>query len=479
MKYFIFLAVAFHYFASNNAQGVGTMTTETQPKFVFQSCTGKDSCKPVDGTVTVDANWRWTHDKQGKNCYTGNTWDSTLCPDGATCAKNCVLDGADYKSTYGVTSDKDGASLTLNFVTNGAYSKNIGSRLYALASDGNYQMFSLKNKRFSFTVDVSNLPCGLNGALYFSRMKKDGGKSETNLAASKYGTGYCDAQCPTDIKWINGKANSEGWKAAPNDPGKNTGNGDMGSCCPEFDVWEANSVSQAFTPHPCKDIEPTVCIKDECGNNPDGSGRYSSSCDKDGCDFASYRWGAKEFYGKDKKVDTSSPFTVHTDFVTKDGTDKGELIEIRRSYVQKGNTIQNEAVTLKELDKPFDSITDEFCDATKKLTKDTNDFQAKGGMKTMSKAVEEMVLVFSIWDDQMAEMQWLDSNYPTDKTGPGVERGTCKSGEGKPETVRSKHAGASVTFSDVKIGPIESTGNSTIQAKGKRAKRCTAGHKVN
>ena len=28
-------------------------------------------------------------------------------------------------------------------------------------------MFPLKNKEFTFDVDVSALPCGLNGALYF------------------------------------------------------------------------------------------------------------------------------------------------------------------------------------------------------------------------------------------------------------------------------------------------------------------------
>jgi cellulose 1,4-beta-cellobiosidase len=36
-------------------------------------------------------------------------------------------------------------------------------------------MFKLKNKEFTFTVDVSNMPCGLNGALYFVEMPEDGG----------------------------------------------------------------------------------------------------------------------------------------------------------------------------------------------------------------------------------------------------------------------------------------------------------------
>ena len=57
-------------------------------------------------------------------------------------------------------------------------------------------MFKLLNKEFSFDVDVSRLPCGLNGALYFVQMDHDGGMSRfpSNKAGAKYGTGYCDAQ---------------------------------------------------------------------------------------------------------------------------------------------------------------------------------------------------------------------------------------------------------------------------------------------
>ena len=64
-----------------------------------------------------------------------------------------------------------------------------------LNTNSTYQMFKLKNKEFTFTVDVSNMPCGLNGALYFVEMPEDGGMSEfpTDKAGAAYGTGYCDA----------------------------------------------------------------------------------------------------------------------------------------------------------------------------------------------------------------------------------------------------------------------------------------------
>jgi hypothetical protein len=71
------------------------------------------------------------------------------------------------------------------------------------------QMFKFTgNQEFTFDVDLSNLPCGFNGALYFVSMDADGGMSKysTNKAGAKYGTGYCDAQCPRDLKFINGEA---------------------------------------------------------------------------------------------------------------------------------------------------------------------------------------------------------------------------------------------------------------------------------
>jgi cellulose 1,4-beta-cellobiosidase len=78
-------------------------------------------------------------------------------------------------------------------------------------------MFQLKNREFAMEVDVSQLPCGLNGAVYFIQMDPDGGMSAhpNNKAGAKYGTGYCDAQCPHDMKWIYGEANVEVSKCRP------------------------------------------------------------------------------------------------------------------------------------------------------------------------------------------------------------------------------------------------------------------------
>jgi cellulose 1,4-beta-cellobiosidase len=148
----------------------------------WQTCTGTGgtSCTTKSASITLDANWRWLHVTSGyTNCYDGNAWNATSCPDGATCAKNCAVDGADYSGTYGIsTSGK------------GSYSTNIGSRTYLMESDTKYQMFNLIGKEFTFDVDTSKLPCGLNGAMYTVEMAADGGMGKgNNKAGAKFGTG--------------------------------------------------------------------------------------------------------------------------------------------------------------------------------------------------------------------------------------------------------------------------------------------------
>jgi cellulose 1,4-beta-cellobiosidase len=318
-------------------------------------------------------------------------------------------------------------------------------------------MFNLNNQEFTFDVDMSNLPCGLNGALYFVQMDKDGGKSKysANKAGAKYGTGYCDTQCPHDIKFINGAANVLDW--APSDNDVNAGSGKYGACCNEMDIWEANNMAAALTPHVCSGSGgQTQCEGTDCG---DGDERYDGICDKDGCDFNSFRMGDTSFLGKGKTVDTGSKITVVTQFLTANNSTSGALSEIRRLYVQNGKVIANSKTAVEGMDA-YDSITDDFCAAQKEAFGDTNSFAERGGLAAMGKAFQAgMVLVMSIWDDHTAHMLWLDSDYPLDKDAstPGVSRGECSTDSGAPEDVESANANAKVTFSNIKYGPIGST----------------------
>ncbi|KAK7037523.1 Exoglucanase [Paramarasmius palmivorus] len=437
-------------------QQVGTLTAETHPGLSWQECSEGGSCSTKQASVVLDSNWRWTHSTSGStNCYTGNQWDSSLCPDGVTCAQNCAVDGADYSGTYGITTS--GNQLNLKFVTNGPYSTNIGSRVYLMdESDSQYQIFNLLNREFTFDVDMSSLPCGLNGALYFVEMDADGGLGGNNKAGAKYGTGYCDTQCPHDIKFIGGDANSEGW--TPSESDENAGNGNYGACCHEMDIWEANSISTAYTPHICQGLSGGQyrCEGTECG---DGDNRYGGICDKDGCDFNSFRLGEKEFLGPGKTVDTNSKITVVTQFLTENNSTTGTLSEIRRLYVQNGQVIQNSKVNVPGVDA-YDSISDQFCADQKAAFGDNTYFVTKGGMANMGESLGRgHVLVMSIWADHAARMLWLDSDYPLDKdpSEPGVSRGTCSRDSGNPDDVVANHPDATVHFSNIKFGPIGST----------------------
>ena len=243
-------------------------------------------------------------------------------------------------------------------------------------------------------------------------MPADGGVSATNKAGTKYGTGYCDAQCPKDIKFVNGKANSDGWTPSSNNA--NTGSGKTGTCCngtlfeefslssyntrltpnAEMDIWEANKISNAVTPHVCVPGN-SACTSDEtCGS---GAGnRYKGYCDKDGCDYNPFRMGNQSFYGPGKTIDTTKPVTVVTQFITSDNTASGDLVEIRRKYVQGGKVFDQPTSNVAGVSG--NSITDTFCKNQKTVFGDTNHFAQQGGLKGMGAAFDKgMVLVMSLW----------------------------------------------------------------------------------
>jgi len=446
------------------AQQAGHTEQEGNPTIILKECTNAGGCTSQRKKVVLDANWRWVHSTSGfDNCYTGDTWDSQLCPDPVTCAKNCALEGvsaAKYESTYGITNIDGG--FKIRFVTEHQHGTNVGARLYMLDEDDKYMMFYLKNREFSIDIDVSNIQCGMNGAMYFVEMDQDGGKGRgQNQAGAKFGTGYCDAQCPHDIKFIDGEANVLDWKPNPKDKSNNMGVGHHGSCCAEMDIWEANSMANAYTPHPCNIDGQLKCEGTACGDNDKGE-RYEGVCDKDGCDINPFRMGNTTFYGRGPgfAVDTTRPMTVVTQFITEDGTDTGRLSEIRRFYVQDKRVIHSPPTVLLGHDD-HDSITDGFCTEKKTLFGDVNDYEAKGGTAGMGESLDRgHVMALSLWDDVDVNMLWLDSCYPLDKpcSAPGVHRGQCPGGESStPSYVREKFPDGWTSFANAAIGEIGST----------------------
>ena len=269
--------------------------------------------------LVMDANWRWLHiNNDYTNCFDG-TWQC-----GTNC-DNCVLEGisaTQYATTYGVTQIDD--KIELQFVTG----NNVGSRLYVLKNN-KYWFPDLLNKQISIDMDISELPCSLNSAVYLVQV------NSTDL--DTLGVGYGDAQCPTDIKYFyNGKTNINNAQI----------------CATEIDLIETNSEALAWTLHPCD------------GNN----------CDKNGADANSYRQKYPNFYGPGKIIDTTKPITVITQFIG------DPLTEVKRYYKQNNKIIEH----------PAGSLTSDSIKKWKELQNEPNTFEQCGGFDSLTKSIKKV-----------------------------------------------------------------------------------------
>jgi len=177
--------------------------------------------------------------------------------------------------------------------------------------------------------------------------------------------------------------------------------------------------------------------------------------------------GAHKFYGPGEEfaVNTLKPFTIVTQFHTTDGTDNGDLAEIRRFYVQDGKRIENSKATLPGLNAQS-LLSDAACALDKYVFGEEDTTEKFGGMKQMGKAIRKgMTLVLSLWDDGASKMHWLDSIDGADPTQPGALRGPCSPEKGDPSYVRSHHADAYVDYFNFKYGAIGSTTNASASSR--------------
>ncbi|KAJ7441069.1 cellobiohydrolaseI [Mycena galericulata] len=439
----LFAVALLHCTTISNAQNVGTEMPETHPTLTIQQCSTPGVCSTVQYSVVLDGNLRPINSiASPASCFFCDEWNPAVCPNPVTCVENCALEGVDYANAYGITTN--GSSIRMNLVTG----CNVGSRVFLLASPTLYKTFDLLNGELAFTVDMSHLGCGVNGALNLLAMDPDGGQARFpgNKAGAKYGTGYCDASCGQDVKFVNGMANTVDWTPSPVEPLSGTGN--LGSCCPTLDIWAGNMNAASYAAHPCTVVGQTDCSGAQC----------ATLCDADGCDFNPYRMGDPNFLGLGKQVDTTQPFTVVTQFITNTGASTGSLTEVRRFYVQNNKVIENSNTNLAGIVPAANSITDAFCVAQKAATGDVDRFEALGGLLSMSSAmVKGMVLALSIQDDYVDGMAWLDGVYPptASPSAPGVSRGPCSASSGVPDIVEDE--GDYVVFSNILVGPIGST----------------------
>ena len=217
-----------------------------------------------------------------------------------------------------------------------------------------------------------------------------------------------------------------------------------------MDIWEANGRATVFTPHTCSGEGLFLC------NTPDECARGTGVCDKSGCGVNPFAQGARGFYGPGGAVDTTRPFTVVTQFLSEDGTARGELAEIRRVYMQDGRAVTRADVrnqTLDALETGLGAVTQDFC-----VGKNATDFLRLGGLAGMGASLARgMVLVMSIWNSPGDFMEWLDQ----------APAGPCNATEGDPVNIQKNHPDASVVFSNIRWGDIGSTvrvmANGTVQ----------------
>lgn len=179
-------------------------TPENHPKITTWQCTKAGGCVKQTNKIVLDSLYHTIYQKDAPQ-YDCGAWletpNATACPDIDSCQENCRQGGISDYADFGIQTDDD-ALLLEQLAPNGTL---LTPRVYLLKEDGSeYEMLQLTGGEFSFDVDVSKLPCGMNGALYLNEMAADGGKSELNQAGAYHGTGYCDAQCYV-TPFINGE----------------------------------------------------------------------------------------------------------------------------------------------------------------------------------------------------------------------------------------------------------------------------------
>ncbi|KAJ3255781.1 hypothetical protein HK103_006039 [Boothiomyces macroporosus] len=188
-----------------------------------------------------------------------------------------IIDEGNKPSTnyggHGVSSIPNGVQMSM---------QNGGSRMYLTDESGNRHFpFQLNNKVLTFDVDVSQMQCGFNAALYFSQMNLNTPIGKIDLTQ---GTGYCDAQ----------------------------------GTCTEFDVFEANAAATQVTSHSCT-----------------GS---SGNCDHWGCGRNSR---SLNVFGPYRQFNSMQPFTVSTYFRATNGV----LTSVDQTISQNGQSVSFPAIS--------------------------------------------------------------------------------------------------------------------------------------
>jgi len=221
----------------------------------------------------------------GGDASTMSGLDQPPCPANASCTihNSGTATISNMKVTSACRSDLDirgvsGSSFATGFNGNASgghleLHHDSGHSIMETCEDWNpnrFRLFHLLGKTLSFNVDLSQVGCNCNIALYLIHGPArdwSGNPSQGGCPRSPY---YCDA------------------------------NRVCGQWCPEVDVMEANKHVFQATPHRC--------------DEPSATGHYSN-CDRRGCQQSTRSLGDKAYGpGPQFTIDTRRPFTVQTTF---------------------------------------------------------------------------------------------------------------------------------------------------------------------
>jgi cellulose 1,4-beta-cellobiosidase len=189
------------------AQQIGNNTSEIHPHLPTALCS-LSGCITQNTSIVLDSTFRWLHTTPGTTNCIGQGFNQSICPDPETCGKSCFLEGIANYGDFGLETSGDKVKMNL-FTKNGDVVKKASPRIYLYNEDeGGYHYFKLLSQELAFDVDMSKAGCGTNSALYFIEMSQTGDRDEMNPAGAKYGTGYCDAQCPK-LNFVKGRVRKQ------------------------------------------------------------------------------------------------------------------------------------------------------------------------------------------------------------------------------------------------------------------------------
>ncbi|KAJ4161916.1 hypothetical protein BFJ63_vAg13185 [Fusarium oxysporum f. sp. narcissi] len=417
-------------FASGYAQWPCGNIEEKHPPLTWYHCDQKP-CQKFYGAVVLDSTLRET------NCCAGsfNIKDlhRTDCKkkDKDTCPVDCCIEGADYQA-HGISTDD--TSLTLDLGASAPHTPKDLIRVFALKEDERYlapRLIDQRDSEYTFDLEIRNVPSGYKARVSLNWMWPDGGKSEAkgDKAGARYGTGYCDATCDLGQRFVEGRANYDGWVPSKHDP--KLGKGRLGACCASFVLWEGNIESTDFSFSPCLPPWYHTCKDEKC----------STRCFAFGCSWNPNGNRQKPFFGPGptNTIDSTKKFSVVNQWFAQQTPRVIAILKTRATYyIQDGKLYRSAPSDYRPNGALFNTMNKGFC---KKMASDFKwgkRWRRAGTWWQRGRGNQYMMVpVFSLFRDRE-----YDKIYRLENDG--------KEFDDLPRN-------ASVTFSNFRIGTINQT----------------------